>query len=162
RIGSTIWTLSMGTNENPVPFLEPNASVGFSSGTFSPDGRWLAYISNELSLGGNNYQVFAQPFPPTGAKYQIPSSGGSGPVWSPGGKSLIYRSGRRLVSVDVRKASGLSFENPTILPIEVPLGNVNLRHYDIHPDGKQFAVVLDATSPSGSNKQSRSQINVVL
>ena len=162
RNGATIWTLSMGSNEMPVPFLEPNASVGRSSGTFSRDGRLLAYISNELSLGGTTFQVFVQPFPATGAKYQLPSSEGSGPVWSRDGKSLIYRSGRRLVSVDVRRPAGLSFENSTILPIEVPLGNVNLRHYDIHPDGKQFAVVLDATNPSGSNRQSRSQINVVL
>lgn len=56
--------------------------------TFSPDGQWFAYMSSESGTG----QVFVQPFPTTGAKYQISTERGRAPVWSQDGKQIIYHS----------------------------------------------------------------------
>src|SRR5262245_20324718 len=66
----------------------------------SPDGKWLAYASTEI---GNRREIFVQPFPPTGAKYQISTEGGTTPLWSPDGTQLYYYGpNQRLIAVDVR------------------------------------------------------------
>src|SRR6202011_5468741 len=68
--------------------LTPFAQTPFdeTQGRFSPDGRWVAYVSNE---SGRN-QVYAQTFPSTGAKYQISTMGGAVPQWKRDGKEIYY------------------------------------------------------------------------
>jgi serine/threonine-protein kinase len=159
--GRSIWTVLADGKEKPVPLFKSVAGESsFGSASFSPDGRWIAYISNETNK--NTFQVFVQPFPPDGTKHLVSPSEGAAPLWSRDGKQIIYRSSRHLVSVDVRTTPKLTFVNSITLPIEVLLGNVNLRHYDITPNGKQFIVVQDANAQAASSNPSRSQINVVL
>ena len=89
-----------------------------------------------------------QPFPPTGAKYQITTSGGRSPVWSPDGKEIFYLAAgggpvRQLASVDVHTQPSFGVSNPAKLPIDKISGRSGMvRPYDITPDGKQFLAVL--------------------
>src|ERR1700676_3906504 len=64
---------------------------------FSPDGRWLSYISDE----SGRYEVYVQPYPGPGGKWQISTEGGTEPVWNPNGRELFYRSGAKMMVVDI-------------------------------------------------------------
>ena len=68
----------------PVPVVATAADEGY--GTLSPDGRWLAYVSNESAL----YQVYLQAFPGPGLRRQVSANGGLEPQWSRDGKELFY------------------------------------------------------------------------
>jgi WD40-like Beta Propeller Repeat len=113
---------------------------------FSPDGRWFAYVSGEAT-GASGFQVFVQPFPPTGAQYQITTEGGSNPVWSPDGKQLFYNTVAgptqtaapgKLVAVDIRTEPSFSFGKPVPIPITGAILGGAGTNYDITPDGKHF------------------------
>src|SRR5262249_60826308 len=126
----------------------------------SSDGRWVAYMSNELHTLG---QIFVQPYP-TGAKYQITTEGGYAPQWSRDGKKLFYYSANNKLSViDIRTQPAFSFGRPSRLPILGMLqeGVSQARNYDITPDGKRVLVILPA-SQTEINSRSTVQINVVL
>jgi eukaryotic-like serine/threonine-protein kinase len=107
---------------------------------FSPDGRWLAYQSNE----SGNYEVYVRPFPGPGGKWQISTSGGNYPKWSRNGKELFYRIVDSKIMALTYSASGDSFhaEKPQLWSpgqfTERGLGSPN---FDLHPDGKRFAVL---------------------
>jgi serine/threonine-protein kinase len=151
-----IWVLSQDGGE-PKPLVALSDSNKRYT-AFSPDGHWFAYASSELSKGATNFQVFVQPFPPTGAKFQVSTDNGSEPIWSPDGKQLFYivRPARELVAVDVNPASGfVGRPNPIHVPVQT--GGPG-RGYDITPDGK-FVAVLPAKDPSGGPEV---QINIVL
>jgi eukaryotic-like serine/threonine-protein kinase len=76
-----------------------------SSGRFSPDGKWIAYRSDE----SGQFEIFVQPFPPDGSKWQVTSGGAGSPRWSEDGKTLYYVDSRAmLMSVPVN--TGLGFE----------------------------------------------------
>ncbi len=158
-----IWTVSLegeAGSEKPKPFVELPGSSQANS-VFSPDGRWLAYSSNELAMAP---RVFVQPFPPTGAKYQISTEVSTAPVWSPDGKQLFYHLvGPRMVVVDIRTAPSFNFGPARLLPIEGFLNPVaQVRFYDVTPDGKQFIMVLPDTPQTDPNRRATTQINVVL
>jgi serine/threonine-protein kinase len=73
-----------------------------TNSSLSPDGRWLAYTSSDS--GGN--EVYVQPFPPNGTKFQV-TDGGRSPLWSPDGKQIFYLRAQgtgasQLMSVDVQ------------------------------------------------------------
>jgi Tol biopolymer transport system component len=67
------------------------------SAVFSPDGRWLAYQSNE----SGDYEVYVQPYPPTGEKWQVSSNGGGGPVWRGDGRELLMGTNGSVLTVDI-------------------------------------------------------------
>ena len=95
---------------------------------------------------GNRFEIFVQPFPPTGAKHQVSTEGGRTPLWSPDGRQLYYHDnlGQRLVAVDVRTQPIFSAGKPVALPIEAFFLSALHRNYDIMPDGKQFVVITPA------------------
>ena len=75
---------------------------------FSPDGHWLAYVSNE----SGRPEVYVQPFPGPGGKWQISTEGGTEPAWNRNGKELFYRSGNKMMALDVTTQPGFSPANP--------------------------------------------------
>jgi Tol biopolymer transport system component/predicted Ser/Thr protein kinase len=79
-----IWLLSLSGNRKPAPLMA--TPFDEAEGRFSPDGRWLAYRSNETG----KQEVFLQPFPPTGRKWQVSTLGGQSPRWMSGGRELVY------------------------------------------------------------------------
>jgi eukaryotic-like serine/threonine-protein kinase len=152
-----VWTYSI-QDRKASPFGD---AAFLSNAEFSPDGRWLAYQSNETG----RYEVYVQPYPPTGAKYQMTKGGGVDshhPLWSPDGKELFYVNLTRLFSVSVQTQPGFSFGNPVQLPIDmVQLQVSGIRNYDITPDGKQFIALLPPQLSSGAARPAQ-QIQVVL
>jgi len=74
-----------GAQRDPIPFLQ--TPFDEQDGVFSPDGKWIAYDSNE----SGETEVYIQPFPPSGGKWQVSSGGGSNPRWRGDGKELFYR-----------------------------------------------------------------------
>jgi Tol biopolymer transport system component len=126
----------------PKPFL--NSPFMETQPAFSPDGRWLAYQSNE---SGSFVEVYVRPFPGPGGKWQISSGGGYLPRWSRQGKELFYRSLDNRIMVADYSASGDSFhaEKPRLWsPGQFQFTRLAVgTNYDLHPDGKRF-VVLNA------------------
>ena len=120
-----------------TPFNEIGARL-------SPDGRWLAYVSDETGTG----QVYVQPFPALDARYPISSAGGTEPVWSRDGTRLFYRSGPDLWAVTA--GTGATFEAgiPERL-IEAPNRGKGDTHtsFDVASDGR-FLIVGDQTRAS--------------
>ena len=64
---------------------------------FSPDGRWIAYVSDE----SGQYQVYVRPYPPGPGKWQVSTAGGEEGIWSQDGKELFYRNGNKWMAVAV-------------------------------------------------------------
>jgi eukaryotic-like serine/threonine-protein kinase len=107
----------------------------------SPDGRWVAFVSDERGAA----QVFVQPFPGPGTRVQVSVAGGQEPVWSRDGRRLFYRDGRHLVAASVSTSGGLrvTSRNDLIADIysfaEAPHAN-----YDVSADGR-FLMVKGGT-----------------
>jgi serine/threonine-protein kinase len=129
-----------------TPFFEHNADV-------SPDGRYLAYQSNE----SGRFEIYVRPFPAVdGARWQVSSAGGTRPVWRRDGRELFYLDGSNVltaVGVD------LSLDTPaweraerlfdTIAPGRVAVGSFLYffsvdRHYDVSADGQRFLLIEQA------------------
>lgn len=126
--------------------------VGASSPCFSPDGRWIAYTSNE----SGRLEVYVRPYPGPGGKWQISTDGGSEPVWNPKGRELFYRSGQRMMAVDYTEQPEFSAGKPKVL-FEGPYvpSPRSLADYDVAPDGQRFLMLKNAEQKPG-------EINVVL
>jgi Tol biopolymer transport system component len=115
---------------------------------WSPDGKWFAYTSDEPG----SREVYVQPYPPTGGKWQISTDGGSEPQWRADASELFYVSrDRKLMSVAV--TAGETFEWGVLRPIgdigtpivTAPFGS----SYAVAPDGQRFlvnAVLREATA----------------
>jgi len=135
-------------NRKVAPLL--NSRFSEQCPEFSPDGRWLAYVSDELA---GRSEVYVQPFPGPGGKWQISNEGGSEPLWAGDGKRIFYRrSGlhdspqrRRseVWAVDVQGGSGFTPGKPVLLFEETGTysSGVPIRAWDIHPDGLHFLMV---------------------
>jgi serine/threonine protein kinase/Tol biopolymer transport system component len=159
----SLWTLSF-PNRTATPFdgVHSGGAGGTSIATnaaFSPDGRWVAY-----SAGGQpaTYALFVQPFPTTGATYQITAPAAIHPLWSRDGKELFFDTGPTgFAGVTVSTQPSFVFGSPVALPKggAVDLGPIGPRNNDISSDGQRFLVVVNATaSPIGPAPQ----IEVVL
>ena len=138
----------------PTAFLQ--APYSESSAMFSPDGRWLAYISNE---GGRN-DVFVQPYPGPGPKVQISNAMADDPTWSRTAREFFFLdiSDVRMMVVPYDSAGGVFRAGKPM-----PLNDTRIagrprapsRDLDLHPDGKRFAV-------SGTEDQTLQKINKVV
>jgi Tol biopolymer transport system component len=109
------------------------------SSAFSPDGRWVAYLSEESGSG----EVWVQPFPPTGAKYRVTTGGGTRPLWSPDGKELFFDNNNgRMFSVAVTGIEPFATGAPVSLPITGFIQGPLRRQYDLTADGKHFLMLF--------------------
>jgi Tol biopolymer transport system component len=102
NLGTAMWILPMVGPGKPYPFVvTPVGEIGsfWKRGSFSPDGRWFSYLSDETG----RHELFVAPFPGPGGKWQISSDGADAPQWVSGGTKLVYiNAERKLVAVDVR------------------------------------------------------------
>jgi len=151
QTGSDLWTVETGGRSPPKPF----AKTGFSEkqASFSPDGRWLAYVSDE---SGQN-EVYVQPFPGPGAKRQVSTGGGEEPAWARSGRELFYRLGGRMMAVAVHENGEFTADRPKLLFEGLFHYAVTpSRTYDVGPDGR-FLMVAEPEPEHAAR-----QINVVL
>jgi eukaryotic-like serine/threonine-protein kinase len=133
---SDIWVLPMFGDRKPYPFLETEFDEAFA--IFSPDGRWVAYVSDEAGTG----EVYVRRFQGSGGSWRISTDGGTVPRWRRDGKELFYFSGGKLMAVDV-KASESSFEpGPPRLLFE----KSGISNYDVSRDGQQFLIAVPVES----------------
>jgi eukaryotic-like serine/threonine-protein kinase len=147
-----IWILSSEQPRKPSSFLE--TPFGEGAPVFSPDGRSVAYVSNE---SGRN-EIHVRPFPGPGERITISTEGGNEPVWSRNGREVFYRTGDAMMVVDVATRPTFSAGKPRRLFERRYEPTLALwPNYDVTSDGQRFLVVKtldqDPTPP---------QINVVL
>jgi Tol biopolymer transport system component len=128
-----IYTVALSGDHKPQPLL--NTVAHETAPAFSPDGKWLAYESDETGRD----EVYVTPFATGGAHYQVSTAGGERPVWRRDGKEIYYREGLRVMAVEVRAMRGsLDLSTPTAL-FELAAGNLNARYYDVAPSGRFLA-----------------------
>ena len=121
--------------------------------SLSPDGRWIAYQSNE----SGRVEVYARPFPDVASgKWQISSAGGVHPVWARSGRELFYRSDEEMMAVAIETEPTFSPGNPTVL-FEDPYLRGFRREYDISLDGQRFLMIKE-----GSSNDAPRELHVVL
>ena len=137
-----IWSVPASGGE-PTPFLTSPADEGWAR--LSPDGRWIAYCSNETG----HYEVYVQSFPDRARKTVISVDGGCDPAWRGDGRELFYWHGNQLVAVAL--APGTDAGSPAVIQRETlfehPYRQAQQANYDVSPDGQSFAVV---GAPAGS------------
>lgn len=108
------------------------------SSSVSPDGKWLAYASNETG----RYEVWIEPFPRSGARYQVTRDGGSHPLWLPDGKSLYFDRDHQLFRLTLDTNDLTARNEPVALPIKGFAQAEYRRQFDLMPNGRQFLVLL--------------------
>jgi len=130
-----IWVLQLA-DRKAQPFLRTQFSE--ETPRFSPDGRWLTYISDE----SGRYEVYVQPFPGPGGKWQISKEGGMEPVWNRNGRELFYRSGTKMMAVEIATQPSFSAGNPRVLfEGQYHTNGAADSAYDVSPDGQRFLMV---------------------
>jgi Tol biopolymer transport system component len=145
--GADVWALPMvPAGAKPVSLLKTQFLEAVPR--VSPDGRWLAYTSNE----SRTFENYVRPFTPdaptgTGAKWLVSKGGGGLPVWGPDGKELFYLSlTNQVMAVDIDTSKGFQAGTPRRMFASPVLTAPTVR-WDVTPDGKRF---LFAAPPSAS------------
>jgi len=127
-----LWVLSLSGKKEATPFLETSSSV--YRARFSPDGRTVAYVSDET--GGR--EIYVRPFPGPGRASRVSTSGGGYPVWSRDGKELYFIEGDKLMAVPVSSSPSFEAGSPAVL-FKIP---GDMGGFDVSPDGQRFIVTL--------------------
>jgi len=149
--GYDIYTLPL-KDGRPQPFVR--TPLLETAPRFSPDGQFIAYASDE----SGRVEIYVRPYPGPGGKWQISTEGGSEPVWNPKGRELFYRTGHKMMAVDVTTQPSFSAGKPKML-FEGPYVPTprSFPDYDVSPDGKRFLMLKP-----GEQAQAPAQINVVV
>jgi hypothetical protein len=143
KTGYDLWVAPQFGDRKPFPYLQTQFNEDY--GAFSPNGRWVAYMSDE---SGRN-EIYVQAFPFSGAKFQISAGGGAEPNWRNDGTELFYRSSDgKLMVVQVK--AGAAFESgvpKSLFPVVEVGGFVEAgfeRSYAVSSDGQRFLVAASA------------------
>jgi serine/threonine protein kinase/Tol biopolymer transport system component len=137
QTGSDLWTLPLTGDPKPVPFLR--TAFNEDNGQFSPDGRWVAYQSNESGRD----EIYAAPFPGPGGKRQISSGGGRFPRWRRDGKEIFYVGAEQRLTAAEVIVKGDRLEVAAMRPL---FGSVYVAGgfytYDISADGQSILMAI--------------------
>jgi serine/threonine-protein kinase len=146
-----ILTLSMEGDHAVQPLIASDFTE--TRATISPDGRWLAHQSNE----SGQFQVYVVPFPSVNdGRWQISTTGGSSPVWSPDGRELFYRNGDAMMAVSVTTQPSFAAGAPEVLfrgPYVPDAGDPG-RSYDIASDSQRF-LMIKVNGPAAAQASAR-------
>lgn len=115
----------------------------------SPDGRWLAYGSDE----SGSMEIYVRPFPETSsARWQVSTAGGTQPVWSKSGRQLYYLNGKNeLVAADVRPGATFAVgEQRGLFSVDPFLRLGPIPSYDVSADDRRFVMLREGVSAQGS------------
>src|SRR5262249_7329309 len=147
-----LWVLPFYGDKKPFLFLK--TPFDERDGRFSPDGKWIAYQSNE----SGRFEIYVRPFPGPGTKFQISTNGGIQPRWNKNGKEIFYVSSEsEMMAAPVKLLpGGQSLETGTpaaLFPVRIaggPVENVNRQQYAVSSDGQRFLVNLDTVEDMAS------------
>lgn len=123
----------------PKPFRATPAEE--ADGRFSPDGKWIAYCSDENGAG--DFEVFVSSFPPASSKWQVSSGSGYWPTWSNDGRELYFVSGTKLMVADVIPGSTFQFRPPrSLFPVRLAQSVFTQSHsgYFAFSGGQKFLI----------------------
>lgn len=126
------------TSRTVTPFIDLPGSAQHSS-SLSPDGKWMAYASNETG----RYEVWLEPFPRSGARLQVTRDGGSHPLWAPDGRTLYFDRDHQMfqLAMNMQDLTSIGGE-PRPLPIKGFAQAEYRRQFDLMPDGRQFVMLF--------------------
>jgi dipeptidyl aminopeptidase/acylaminoacyl peptidase len=131
----------MSGDLTPRPFLQTSANE--QSGTFSPDGRWIAFTSDQ----SGREEVYVVPFPGPGGMWQISTEGGNSPRWRRDGTEIFYLGQRGTLMVAAVDGQQSTFQVRTAgrlfdakFRTENYQGYGTGRVYDVAPDGQRFLI----------------------
>jgi serine/threonine-protein kinase len=131
---SDIWLQPLGGNAQAIistQFIERLP-------IFSPDGRWLAYVSNE----SGQKEVYVQPYPVLDKRWLISNDGGNEPTWAGNGQELFYRNGYKMMAVAIQTDPEFRAGTPRVLfEAEYDLHEFDDQNYDVTPDGQRFVMI---------------------
>jgi len=146
-----MWLLSLGAGVPADGKLQPffDSQFAKASPQFSPDGRWVAYQSNET---GRN-EVYVVSYPGPGKKEPVSSQGGTEPRWARTGRELFYRNGDKMMAVDIQTSPAFRVGAPKLL-FELHYG----AGYDVAPDDKRFLML----KPAAGQNVGAGQLHIVV
>jgi Tol biopolymer transport system component len=132
--GTDLYIDDLSKGGQPQPWLATPFNETLAA--FSPDGRWLAYVSDESGRD----EVYIRSFPEPGTRIQVSIQGGTGPLWSRDGKELFYGYGRQMMVVTLSYSPEFSASVPAKL-FDGPFVWEREGNYDISPDGQRFVMI---------------------
>jgi serine/threonine protein kinase len=141
--GSNIMIADLEKGTEPTTLIESHPYV--YGGVISPNGRYIAYGSNETGM----LEIFVRSFPDLKGKWQVSVGGGIGPLWSPDGKELFYiTTVGKMMSVSIKTSEVFSAGQPRELfdVSQMWFPNNPVTNFDITPDGKRFIMVQSTKS----------------
>jgi len=152
QMGRDLWVLPVSGDKKPFPFVK--SPYEEREGQFSPNGKWIAYQSNE----SGRFQIYVQPFPGPGGKFQISVNGGAQPRWNKNGKEIFYLSlDSKMMAAPVRLSpddQALEAGPPVALfAVRIaggPLPGISKQQYAVSSDGQRFLVNLTANEGAAS------------
>jgi DNA-binding winged helix-turn-helix (wHTH) protein/Tol biopolymer transport system component len=154
--GADIWTVPVESDGSGLRAGKPEAflQTSFDERTpmFSPDGRWLAYSSNE----SGDSRVYVQAFPDKRGEQQVSDDGGKGPAWSRNRRELYFwQFGTNQLMVASYKVRGDSFlpEKPRVWSEKRLASFISTRSYDLALDGKRIVALMPADGPEAQKSQ---------
>jgi serine/threonine-protein kinase len=146
-----IYVMQIDGDSTPTPILATEFNE--HSPMFSPDGRWLAYVSDE----SGREEVYVRALSGSGAKHPISMEGGREPVWSADGRELFYRNGDKMMVVAVQTEPDFNTGTARVLfEGRYAMGSGGGNNYDVTPDGRRFLMVRSDVESAPN------QINVIL
>jgi Tol biopolymer transport system component len=108
-----VYYIDLNGDKKLTPFIQTPANE--TGAVLSPNGKWLAYYSDE----SGRFEVYVTAFPGPGGKWQVSNGGGNNPAWSADGKQLYYTNGDKLMLVPIQNVDTFQFGAPTALPIHL-------------------------------------------
>jgi Tol biopolymer transport system component len=144
-----LWAVPMDGDRKPRPLVQTPFQEAHPM--LSPDGRWLAYRSNE----SGRFEIYVQPFPGLSTRHLISTDGGTELVWSRDGRELFYRNGDQMMAVEITTTPGFRAGKPRVL-FDGYVRVSGRPNYDVAADGR--FLMVQAVEPQSAP----SQLNVVL
>lgn len=133
---------ALSGDTTPVPIAATNFVEG--QPRLSPDGKWVAFVTDASGVG----QVVVQPFPGPGARVQVSAAGGSEPVWSRDGRRIFYRDGRQFIVAMVNTSGSFTVTGRTPLFADDFVFALSPHaNYDVSPDGARLLVIKNTDAP---------------
>lgn len=129
------------TSRTVTPVVDLPGSAQHSSAV-SPDGRWIAYASNETG----RYEVWAEPLPGTGVRYQLTRNGGSHPLWLPDGRAIYFDRDHQMFRIPFDRDNPSAAALPSGLPIIGFTQAEYRRQFDLISNGRQFLMLFPVSA----------------